>query len=139
MFKANDTQGDLNGFLDAGSRLEGDLHFDDTFRVDGKFKGTVTSDGDLIIGQDGLIEGEVKVGRVFNSGTIKGKIEAARRVELSSTGRVYGDVVTPALVVEDGAYFEGQCAMVREGGKSGDKGDRDGESVVRPMPVGKKG
>lgn len=102
---------DLNGFLDAGSHLKGELHFDDTFRIDGKFTGTIVSEGDLIVGEGGEVEGEVRTARVFISGALRGAIKAGKRVEITAQGRVLADVETPALIVEDGALFDGRCTM----------------------------
>jgi cytoskeletal protein CcmA (bactofilin family) len=103
--------GDLNGFLDAGSHIQGELHFDDTFRIDGRLTGKVVSEGDLVVGVGGEVEGEVCVGRVFVSGTVRGRVHASRRLEISANGRVYADLETPSLVVEDGAFVEGSCSM----------------------------
>jgi cytoskeletal protein CcmA (bactofilin family) len=108
------SSGDLNGFLDAGSHIKGDLLFEDTFRVDGKVTGKILSDGDLVVGAGGEVDGEVAVGRVFVSGTLRGRIKAAKRIEIAAGGRVYATLETPSLVIEDGAFFEGQSAMVRE-------------------------
>jgi cytoskeletal protein CcmA (bactofilin family) len=105
--------GELNGILDRGSHLRGELHFEQTFRVDGKLTGKVLSDGDLVIGERGEIEGEIEVGRAFVSGLVRGRIRTARRLEICAGGRVFADVETPALVIGEGALFEGNCAMER--------------------------
>ncbi len=99
--------GALNGFLDRGARLEGTLSFDDVFRIDGHFKGTVTADAELVVGDGGVVEGEVRVSRLAVSGTIKGSIFAKERVELHAGARVFADVHTPTLVVEEGAVIQG--------------------------------
>ncbi len=106
--------GNLNGFLDAGSHLEGKLHFEDTFRVDGRITGTVESDGDLIVGAGGEVEGELLVGRLFVSGVVRGVVRTKRLVEITAKGRVVADLHTPSLVVEDGGHFEGRCFMERK-------------------------
>jgi cytoskeletal protein CcmA (bactofilin family) len=123
--------GDLNGFLDAGSQIKGDLLFEDTFRVDGKVNGKVVSDGDLVVGVGGEVEGEVTVGRLFVSGTLRGRVKAAKRIEIAAGGRVYATLETPSLVVEDGAFFEGQSAMVREGAA------KLAELGPKPLPAAK--
>ena len=117
--------GNLNGFLDAGSHLEGKLHFEDTFRVDGRITGTVESDGDLIVGTGGEVEGELLVGRLFVSGVVRGTIRTKRLVEITAKGRVLADLYTPSLVVEDGGHFEGRCFMER-------KDDKPQEGTVSP-------
>ncbi len=105
--------GEFNGFLDAGSHMTGELSFEDTFRIDGKLTGNVVSEGDLIIGERGDIDGEIRVRRIFVSGTVRGSLKASERVEIFSTGKVTADLYTPSLTIEDGAFFEGRCAMER--------------------------
>jgi cytoskeletal protein CcmA (bactofilin family) len=117
--KGNRT-GELNGFLDKGSSFKGELEFDDTMRIDGKFNGTITSKNELIVGESANIEGNIHVGRIAISGTVIGKIVADQRVEIHRNGKVYSDIDTPALIIEEGAIFQGNCVM----------GDRKGGSVT---------
>ena len=112
-FRGKSTSGELNGILDKGSHLRGELHFEQTFRVDGKLTGKVVSDGDLVVGERGEIEGEIEVGRAFVSGLVRGRIHTTRRLEIGAGGRVFADVETPALVIDEGAVFQGNCAMER--------------------------
>lgn len=112
--------GDLNGFLDRGSSFKGELEFEDTMRIDGKFNGRIRSKNELIVGESAHIEGEIHVGRIAISGTVVGKITADQRVEIHRNGKVYSDVDTPALVIEEGAIFQGNCVM----------GDKKGGSVT---------
>ena len=103
--------GDLNGFLDRGASFRGELEFEDTMRIDGKFHGKISSKNELIVGESAHIEGDVHVGRIAISGTVVGRIVAAQRVEIHRNGKVYSDIDTPALVIEDGAIFQGNCVM----------------------------
>lgn len=118
IFKSEGKQGDLNGFLDGGSHLQGELRFDASFRVDGKLTGLVESEGDLIVGEAGEVDGELRVGQVFVSGTVKGTIRALRKVQIAPTGKVFAEIETPALVIEDGATFEGRCTMSRDAARA---------------------
>jgi cytoskeletal protein CcmA (bactofilin family) len=118
IFKSEGKQNDLNGFLDSGSHLHGELRFDTSFRVDGKLTGTVESEGDLIVGESGEVEGEVRVGQVFVSGTVRGTVHAIRKIQIAPSGKLFAEIDTPSLVIEDGAVFEGTCAMNRDGGKA---------------------
>jgi cytoskeletal protein CcmA (bactofilin family) len=112
--------GDLNGFLDRGSSFKGELEFEDTMRIDGKFNGRIRSKNELIVGESAHIEGEIHVGRIAISGTVLGKITADQRVEIHRNGKVYSDIDTPALIIEEGAIFQGNCVM----------GDRKGANVT---------
>jgi cytoskeletal protein CcmA (bactofilin family) len=108
-------RGELNGFLDAGSELHGELRFEQTFRIEGRFTGQVDSEGDLVVAGRGEAEGEIRVGRLVVAGTVRGHVVASRRVEVSPGGRLLAEVETPCLVVADGARLEGPCRMVRPG------------------------
>ena len=103
--------GELNGFLDRGSLFKGELEFEDTMRIDGRFNGRITSKNELIVGESAQIEGDIHVGRVAISGTVIGKIVADQRVEIHRNGKVYSDIDTPALIIEEGAIFQGNCVM----------------------------
>jgi len=136
IFKTDPSSGDLNGFLDSGSRIEGELSFDTTFRVDGKLTGKVTSDGNLNVGEGGEIDGEIRVGQIFISGTVRGEVHAARRVQIAAKGKAFADLHTPSLVIEDGALFEGRCSMTRDAGSRSEGG---AVTRLQPVPATKEG
>lgn len=128
-----DSKGDLNGFLDAGSHINGELHFEDTFRIDGRLTGQAISEGDLVVGESGEVDAEVRVGRIFVSGVVRGKIEASRRVEVTAGGKLFADIQTPSLVIEDGAVFEGRCSMGQKKAAAG-AGSQAPKVARLPLP-----
>ena len=103
--------GELNGFLDAGSSIRGDLHFEDNFRVDGRIIGRIVSKGDLVIGKEGEVDGEIEVMNLYVFGTLRGKVKAKKRVEISDGSKIYADIETESFDIDDGAVFEGHCKM----------------------------
>ena len=103
--------GELNGFLDRGAIFRGELEFEDTMRIDGRFSGKIISKNELIVGESAHVEGDIHVGRIAISGTIVGKIVADQRVEIHRNGKVYSDIDTPVLIIEEGAVFQGNCVM----------------------------
>ena len=107
----NKKGGELNGFLDHGSSFKGELEFEDTMRIDGRFNGKIVSKNELIVGESAHIDGDIHVGRIAISGTVVGKIVADQRVEIHRNGKVYSDIDTPALIIEEGATFQGNCVM----------------------------
>ena len=143
MFKSEGKQSDLNGFLDSGSHVHGELRFQTSFRVDGTFNGSVVSDGDLIVGDGGEVEGDLRVGQIIISGTVRGTVRASRRVHLSPSGKVFADVDTPSLIIEDGAVFEGRCSMTRESarnaGTAGTVGAAGPKLVAQKVPAAREG
>jgi cytoskeletal protein CcmA (bactofilin family) len=104
----------LNGFIDRGSHIRGDLAFEETFRIDGRFEGKIRSGTELILGDAADVTAEIDVGRLSVNGTLKGSVHATERVDLLSGARVFGDIITPVLRIEEGAHFEGSCQMGEE-------------------------
>jgi cytoskeletal protein CcmA (bactofilin family) len=99
----------LTGLLDQGTELKGELSFKGSFRIEGYFQGKIFSDSLLIIGEKGKVEADVKVGQLIINGEIRGNIQADDRIEVHNKGRVFGTLITPRLVVEEGAYLEATC------------------------------
>jgi cytoskeletal protein CcmA (bactofilin family) len=106
-FKAED----LNGFLDEGTEFSGELRFRDTLRIDGRAKGRVVSDNTLIVGEAGQVDAEIDCAVVSIRGRVSGTVRGRRRIELLSGCRVTATLVSPKLVIEDGAFFQGECRM----------------------------
>lgn len=107
----------ITGFFDKDTEIQGDLQFKGTFRLDGQFKGKINSQSILIIGDSGKVEADIKIGHIIVNGEIKGNIQALERVEINSSGRVFGTIVSPKLIVEEGAYLEANCQTTNEPAK----------------------
>ncbi len=101
----------LNGFVDSGCTIRGELEFSNYFRVDGRVEGTVRSRSELVIGDGGVVEGEVEVARCVVGGEVRGTVRASEQVLLHAGAKVWADIHTPALVMEDGAFLEGAVSM----------------------------
>lgn len=99
----------LSGFLDAGTTFDGMMKFRGSFRIDGEFKGKIDADAVLIIGPKGKVEAELNVSHVIINGSFNGNIRSSEKVEVNRAGRVVGVIVTPKLVIEEGAIIDAQC------------------------------
>ena len=107
----------LNGFVDAGCTIRGELEFKTYFRVDGRVEGKVRSQAELVVGEGGIVEGEIEVARCVIGGEVRGTIRAGEQVTLHATAKVWADIQAPALVMEDGAFLEGSVSMDSQGVK----------------------
>lgn len=133
--KGGDQHPDLNGFLDRGSRMQGELRFDASFRVDGRFQGKVRSAGRLVVGEGGVVDAEVQVGHLLVSGEVRGTVQAAQQIHIAPGGRLLADIRTPSLVIEDGAHFDGRCSMGKEAGVPDSTPTEGGSGKGRPTLV----
>jgi cytoskeletal protein CcmA (bactofilin family) len=114
MARGGDT---LNGFVDSGCTIRGELEFKTYFRVDGRIEGKVRSQAELVVGEGGVVEGELEVARCVIGGEVRGTIRSTEQVMLHATAKVWADIQTPALVMEDGAFLEGAVTMDSKGVK----------------------
>jgi cytoskeletal protein CcmA (bactofilin family) len=99
----------ITGYFDDGSEFDGTLKFRGSFRIDGFFKGRIESEAMLVIGDKGKVDAEIVVSHIVINGEVRGVIKASERVEINSLGRVYGTIMTPKLIIEEGAYLEAAC------------------------------
>ena len=112
----------LSAFIDQGSEFEGKLTFKDTVRIDGRFRGEISSENTLIVGESGAIEATIRSNTVVVSGSVEGDIIAGHQVMLHKTARVHGDMTAPSLIIEEGAVFNGQITMGRSEAKAASAG-----------------
>lgn len=99
--------------ISEGTVIHGETLFDHVTRIHGVLKGKVKGKegSTLIISETGAIEGDVKGDTIFVDGLIDGDLYAKKKVFISSTGRVIGNIQTPSFEMEFGGYFEGACQM----------------------------
>lgn len=98
--------------LTSGCHFTGKLYCRGSTRIGGKIEGEIVSEGLLIIEEGAFISAQITAEEVVVQGVIKGKLKAKTRVELASTCRFEGDLLTPILVVTEGAHFNGRSQML---------------------------
>jgi cytoskeletal protein CcmA (bactofilin family) len=116
----------LTAFLDEGSEIEGKYTFSGTVLLNGKFQGEIASPDTLIIGERGVVNATVRTGTLVVNGELVGDVHASERVELAGKARVFGDLESPVIVLEEGVMFEGHCRMPKPGAS---ELNRDGSVV----------
>lgn len=108
----DNSSGELNAFMGAGTRFTGHLNFEGSVRIDGHFLGTITaSNGTLILGRDALVKGEVEVASLNANGTFIGTVRASRHAHLHEHAVFDGHMVTPELGMDQGAVLNGSIEM----------------------------
>ena len=97
--------------LGSNAVFKGELTFKDTLCIDGEFEGKLTTSDKLIVAEEGVVLADIEAGTVICRGKITGNVKASQKVEIQSTGKIVGDVLTPALIIELGAVFNGKSYM----------------------------
>jgi cytoskeletal protein CcmA (bactofilin family) len=94
-----------------GTIVKGDINSTGDLRVDGTLKGSINTEGKLVLGQKGHIEGDVICQNADVSGKIDAKITVSSLLSLKETAKLNGDIITSKLSIEPGATFTGSCSM----------------------------
>ena len=100
--------------IDATTQLTGKLRCKDTIRIDGRLKGELLCEKNVIIGEAALVEASVQAQEVIVFGEIRGDVTAQRKITLESTARVTGNLSTPGIVIEEGAKLSGRIVIGAE-------------------------
>ena len=94
--------------------IHGEVSSDENLRVDGRIRGQINlREAELTIGQSARVDAEVRGSRVLVLGTVRGNIAASARVELGASSNVTGNVTADAVVLVEGARFQGRIDMDR--------------------------
>lgn len=106
-----DRVGELNTIIGKGAKFEGNIQVEHSIRIDGMLKGIVKSSDSIVLGKEGVVEGEIHAKNAVIGGKISGKIQAVGKVVLEASAELNGDLKTSKLVINEGAVFDGACVM----------------------------
>ena len=94
-----------------GTTIKGDIESNGDIRIDGHLIGSLKSNGKVLIGSTGIMEGDLTCKQAEISGTVKGNIVTDELTALKATSKVEVDLTTKQLLIEVGAQFTGKCVM----------------------------
>lgn len=101
----------ISAFIGLGTAFQGQLTFEGVIRLDGRFSGEIQSAGTLIIGDTAQITAEIDVDTVVVSGEVHGNIRAGKRIECHAPAKIFGNIASPVVIIDEGVLFEGNCQM----------------------------
>jgi cytoskeletal protein CcmA (bactofilin family) len=104
-------QANGGAYLGRGTRINGKIAFDGPARIEGQIEGEIVASESLLIGEAAVLNAQVSGVTIVIHGKVTGDINASKKLEIRAPGRVFGNVTTPSLVIEEGVVFEGHCSM----------------------------
>ena len=102
----------INTVIGEGTLVKGEIDIHGQLRIDGGVSGNIFSQGKVIVGKNGKVEGELFAKLVTVGGIVKGNIYADNKVELLKTAQIYGNIYTCSINVLDGVVFDGECKVL---------------------------
>lgn len=103
-------------YIGPNSEFEGTLASKGSIRIEGRISGSVHSQGDVTVGESGVVKADIKARNIIISGSVIGNIHAAEKLTIKPNGRLSGDIVTALLEINEGARYEGTTRMTSESG-----------------------
>lgn len=101
----------VTSVLGPGISWAGSLRGSGGVRIEGTFDGEIAVRGLVVVGESGRVNcPDLRANTVIVAGAVKGNI-TAEKIEIRSTGRVWGDVTTVGFATEEGAFLRGQVCM----------------------------
>ncbi len=129
--------GPLLTVLGESARVEGKLTIGDSIQIECEVVGEINVEGSLVIGEKGMVRADVNTVDALIQGIYEGKMVATGNIEITSTGRVSGNIETNSLMISKGALFNGNVSKLRHAAEIGAE-HRQGFAVVEPKPTARK-
>ena len=102
--------GKLVSLIGEGIFIEGTVDFGNgALRLDGRFKGKIVGTGTLLVGEKGVLQGELNAGTLIVGGCVKGNVTVGHLTYISGKGKFFGTLQTAQLVIEEGGILDGEC------------------------------
>lgn len=102
---------DETTIISHGVKIEGKVSSSGNIRVEGEIQGDITSQGKVIVGENGKVNGQISGEDITIGGKVSGTVRAKEKLVLDSKGNLKGDIFTKILLVEAGAKFDGKSNM----------------------------
>lgn len=111
MARNNEADASAINIIRSGTEITGDIVCKGDIRIDGKLSGNLKSEGKVVVGENGIIEGSVQCANATISGGVKVNIQVEGILTLTATANLVGEISTNKLQIEPGANFSGNCKM----------------------------
>lgn len=114
MARTMEVENNSINIITAGTLIKGDITASGDFRLDGTLEGNIQLNGKLVVGDSGVVNGNILCVNANIIGTVNGNLSVKELLSLNATARVKGDILINKLSIEPGALFTGKCRMLDE-------------------------
>ncbi|MTI48594.1 MAG: polymer-forming cytoskeletal protein [Firmicutes bacterium] len=137
--KGSKVSNKMDTLIGQNTKLEGKIEAKGTVRLDGELVGDLVIEGSIIIGNKGVVKGNIICNNIVISGTVEGNIDCKEQLHLTNAGHINGDIKVKSFIVDENAVFEGKCKMQIDGKSSNslNKGDKNTSSEKKSQKADK--
>lgn len=109
------TSGASMSLVSENVRIEGELGGEENILINGRVFGSIKLNGDIVVGQSGVVEADIEGNTIVIQGTVKGNVKALNHLEIQATGKMIGDITAKSIDIKEGSTFEGRSRMLKPG------------------------
>ena len=120
--------------LDASVEFTGTMRCRESIRIDGRCEGELYCEATVIVGEQAVLRMSIEADSVAIAGEVNGNITARRKITLEPTALVNGNLITPGIVIQEGAKLEGRIVIGSEGAAAKSAGAQPA-AVERAAPA----
>lgn len=114
LFKKDSDMSRLDTLIGNGTIFEGNLTSKESICVEGMVRGKIVCEGSVIVGDKGRVDADIFADTVLIGGEVNGNIVSKTKLEITTSGKLRGDIKTGSLIIAEGVIFEGKCQMITE-------------------------
>lgn len=114
LFKKDTDMNRLDTLIGNGTIFEGSLTSKESICIEGTVRGKVVCEGSVIVGEKGRVDADIFADTVLLGGEVNGNIVSKTKLEITTSGKLKGDIKTGSLIIAEGVAFEGKCQMITE-------------------------
>ncbi|WP_339222574.1 polymer-forming cytoskeletal protein [Paenibacillus sp. FSL H8-0332] len=97
-----------------GGTLEGKVHCDTNLRIEGNFSGEILCEGTVTVGEQGTVHSSIEAQEIIIAGKVYGDVTAQRKLILTGTGQLHGNIAAGSLSITEGSLLNGAVAMTEQ-------------------------
>lgn len=114
MFRENKKLTGTDTLIGQGTMFEGTIHTEANLRIEGQFKGAISSQGDVIVGEYGISQSEIVAHSLTIAGHVIGDVSIYGRLIITSSGSLEGNAKVQSIIIQEGGTLNGLCHMLTE-------------------------
>jgi cytoskeletal protein CcmA (bactofilin family) len=114
VFKKGADANRLDTIIGPGTICEGSITSKESICVEGTVRGKIICEGSVIVSEKGRVDADIAADLVILNGRVNGHIVAKTKLEITTNGKLKGDIKTGSLIIAEGVLFEGKCQMISE-------------------------
>ena len=115
LFKKDVDMNRLDTLIGSGTIVEGTITSKESVCIEGTVRGgKIITEGSVIVSEKGRVDADIFADMVMLGGEVNGNIVSRNKLEITTKGKLRGDIKTGSLIIAEGVIFEGKCQMITD-------------------------